>query len=227
MMRELRLAHCLGLAAFALGTLASGCTSSDGVSGHACIVFDLRNPGLCGELQDVGGLHVVEVASGHDATTDSKGEFSVGLADGATSAVLRIADNRTDRRISIVDVADAPTSDVLAPVIATQLWQVYLDALHVTEDPARATIHIALAGMGEIVGGAGVTGATQVLYNQGDSFVWSSLPPGDQTRAIILLGVPVDTGSAMVSLTSRADKVLFDGSVPVQAGAITWLLVEP
>jgi hypothetical protein len=206
---------------------AAGCTSSDGVSGHACIVFDLRNPGRCGEMQDVGGLHVVEVSSGHDATTDGDGEFRIALPEGAMPGVLRVADNRTDRRISLVDVASAPSGDVLAPVIATQLWQVYLDALHVTEDPTRATIHIALAGMGEIVGGAGAAGATQVLYNQGDSFIWNALPPGDQTRAVLLIGVPVDTGSATVSLTSRADKVLFDGPVPVQAGAITWLAVEP
>lgn len=214
-------------AAGVLAMLAGACTGSDGVSGHACIVFDLRNPGRCGEMQDVGGLHVVEVASGHDATTDGNGGFRIPLPEGSSGGVLRVADNRTDRRISLVDLASAPSDNVLAPVIATQLWKVYLDALHVTEDPTRATIHIALAGQGEIVGGAGAAGVAQVLYNQGDSFVWNTLPPGDQTRAVLLVNVPADTGSATVSLTSRADKVLFDGSVPVQAGAITWLLVEP
>src|ERR1044071_3186122 len=83
-----------------LAMLAGACTGSDGVSGHACIVFDLRNPGRCGEMQDVGGLHVVEVASGHDATTDGNGEFRISLPEGSSGGVLRVADNRTDRRIS-------------------------------------------------------------------------------------------------------------------------------
>jgi hypothetical protein len=221
-MLELRFAAIAAVAA-----VAAACAGRD-VTGHACIAFDLRNPGLCGEMQDVGGLRVVEVGSGQHTMTDGDGEFSIAIPEHATTAVLRVADDREDRRTTLVDVPVAPADDVLAPVIATTLWNVYLAALHVPpEDPSRATVHVSLPPPGELLGSVQVAGATQLLYNQGEPFIWAELPPGDQTPAIMAFGVPVDAGTAMVSVVSRSDQVLYNAEVPVQAGAITWVRVEP
>jgi hypothetical protein len=190
-------------------------------------VFDLRNPGRCGALQDVGGLSVVEVESGQRTTTDHDGGFVVDLPGGATSAVLRVADDREDRRTSMVGIDQMPSTDVLAPVVTTTLWTTYLAALHAPpDDPALATVHVSLPPPGIAVGSASVAGATQLIYNQGDPFIWALQPPGDATPAILAFGVPADSGTAMVTVISRADKMLYSAAVPVQPGAITWVRVE-
>jgi hypothetical protein len=197
------------------------------VSGHACIVLDLRNPGLCGAMQLVGGLRVVEVASGNQTTTDDAGNFSVAIPAHATSAVLRIAEGADNRRTSLVGVPAAPADDVLTPVVTTTLWDTYLTALHITEDPALATIHLSFPYPGAVIGSMSVAGAAQILYDQGEPFDWAAMPPGDQTIAIMALGVPVDTGTATINVVTRTDGVLFNADVPVEAGAITWVHVEP
>ena len=209
----------------AIAAVACGCVGHD-VTGHACIVFDLRNPGRCGAAQDVGGLSVVEVASGQHTVTDFGGGFSVDLPEGATSAVLRVADDRADRRTSLVGVDEMPSDDVLAPVITTTLWTTYLAALHVPpDDPSLATVHVSLPLPGIAVGSAAIAGATQIIYNQGEPFIWAPQPPGDETPAVMAFGVPADGGTAMVTVISRADQMLYNAPVPVQAGAITWVRV--
>jgi hypothetical protein len=210
----------------ALCAIVSGCVERGGMTGHACIVFDIRNTALCGARQDVGGLRVVEVMSGEHTTTDESGVFNVALPEGATRAVLRLAEDRADRRTSLVGVDVAQPDDVLAPVVTTALWGTYLAALHVVEAPATATVHVSLAPLpGIAVGGVEVAGASQILYNQGEAFIWNEQPPGDQTPAILAFGVPVDAGTAMVNVISRTDEVLYNGAVPVQAGAITWVRI--
>jgi hypothetical protein len=209
-----------------LGALGAGCVERPGVTGRACIVFDIRNTGLCGARQEVSGLDIVEVTSGERTTTNDSGEFSIAIPDGATRAALRVADDRTDRRISMIGVDVAPSDDVLAPVITPTLWNTYLAALRVVEEPSTATVHVSLSPLpGIAVGGVEVAGASQILYNQGEPFFWSELPPGDQTPAVLAFGVPVGDGTAMVNVISRTDEVLYDGPVPVQAGAITWVRI--
>jgi hypothetical protein len=217
----------LPIAMAMLGALAGGCVADEpGLTGHACIVIDPRNPALCGAQQDVGGLRVVEVTSGQETTTDGSGRFSVAIAEGTTRAVLRLADDRTDRRVSLIGVDVAPSSDVLAPVVTTVLWSTYLNALHVADDPATASVHVALSPLpGIAVGGVEVAGATQILYNQGEPFVWNEQPPGDQTPAVLAFGIPGSAGTAMVNVISRTDEVLYNGPVPVQAGAVTWVRI--
>lgn len=216
----------LPIISIALLAIGAGCVDG-GMTGHACIVFDIRNPGRCAAMQDVAGLSVVEVASGQRTKTDDKGGFSIAFPDGATSAVLRVADDRDDRRTSLVGVDAAAMDDVLTPVITTTLWNTYLAALHVPpEDPATAAVHVALSPLpGIAVGGVEIAGATQILYCQGEPFIWNEQPPGDQTPAIMAFGVPADTGTAMVNVISRTDEVLYNGPVPVQPGAITWLRI--
>jgi hypothetical protein len=202
-----------------------GCTSPS-VAGRACIVLDLRNPDQCGARQDVGGLRVEEVGSGHQATTDGDGRFRVDLPEDAAGAVLRVAADRADRRTSLIGVPDAPAEDVLAPVITTVLWSTYLAALGVTEDPSRATLHVSFPPPGVFLGGAQVAGATQILYNQGEPFVWGPQPPADQTIGFLALGVPADAGAAMVHVVSISDQVLHSAAEPVEPGAITWVQVK-
>jgi len=217
----------LSIAIVALGASAAGCVDRSGVAGHACIVFDIRNTALCGAKQDIGGLSVVEVMGGERTTTDADGGFSVAIPDGATRAVLRVAEDRTDRRISLIGVDVAPTDDVLAPVITTTLWTTYLTALHVEDKPTTATVHVSLSPLpGIAVGGVEVAGASTILYNQGEAFIWNEQPPGDQTPAVMAFGVPVESGTAMVNVISRTDEVLYNGPVPVQAGAITWVRIQ-
>jgi len=217
----------LSIAIAALGAVAPGCVADRaGVAGRVCIVVDIRNTALCGAAQEVGGLSVVEVMGGEHTTTDAKGGFNVAIPDGATRAVLRVADDRTDRRISLIGVDVAPSKDVLAPVITPNLWTTYLNALHVVDEPTTATVHVALSPMpGIAVGGVEVAGAEQILYNQGEAFIWNEQPPGDQTPAVLAFGVPVAAGTAMVNVISRTDEVLYNGPVPVQAGAITWVRI--
>jgi hypothetical protein len=220
------------VARFAIATftaLACGCVGGTGhdVAGRACIVLDIRNPGLCGALQIVDGLRVEEVASGRHTTTSADGYFSVAIPAQATSAVLRVAEGTEDRRITLVGVPAVPSEGVLTPVITSALWGTYLTALHVSDDPATATIHVSFPYPGAIIGSAGVTGATQLLYDQGQAFDWQPMPPGDQTIAFMAFGVPVDTGTATINVVTRTDGVLFNADVPVEAGAITWVHVEP
>lgn len=216
----------IGLRIVVIAAVASGCVGHD-VIGHACIVFDLRNPARCGAQQDVGGLSVVDVESGQRTTTDHDGGFVVDLPDGATSAVLRVADDRDDRRTSMIGVDAMPSDDVLTPVITTTLWTTYLAALHTPpDDPTLAVVHVALPLPGIAVGSASVAGATHLIYNQGEPFVWALQPPGDETPAIIAFGVPADSGTAMVTVISRTDQLLYSAPVPVQPGAITWVRVE-
>jgi hypothetical protein len=40
-------------------------------------------------------------------------------------------------------------------------------------------------------------------------------------------GVPVGAGTATLDVRSRTDEVLYNADVPVEAGAITWVHVEP
>lgn len=221
------------VARFAIATLtalACGCVGGTGhdVAGHACIVLDMRNPGLCGALQVVDGLRVEEVASGRHTTTSPDGYFSVAIPAKTTSAVLRVAEGADDRHITLVGVPSVPVEGVLAPIITNTLWGTYLTALHVPpEDPATATIHVSFPYPGAIIGSADATGATQLLYNQGQAFDWGPMPPGDQTIAFMAFGVPVDAGTATINVVSRTDAVIFNADVPVEAGAITWLHVEP
>lgn len=216
----------LPIVAIAHLAIGAGCVDG-GVSGHACIVFDIRNTAQCGARQDVGGLSVVEVTSGKRTTTDDKGGFSIAFPDGATSAVLRVAGDRDDRRPTLVAVDAAAMDDVLTPVITTTLWNTYLTALHVPpEDPATAAVHVALSPLpGIAVGGVEIAGATQILYCQGEPFIWNEQPPGDQTPAIMAFGIPTAAGAAKVTVISRTDEVLFDAPVPVQPGAITWVRI--
>jgi len=208
-----------------LAAVTWGCTTGPEVAGHVCIVFDIRNPGQCGAMQLVAGLRVVEVESANHTTTDGNGNFSVAIPARATSAVLRIAEDRADRRTSIVGVDVATAGEVLTPVITTTLWNTYLTALHLSEDPALATIHVAFPSPGAYVGSAQVDGAAQLIFNQGEAFAWANTPPGDQTIVLMALGVAADTGTAMVKVVSRSDEVLYNAPVPVQAGAITWLQI--
>jgi hypothetical protein len=63
------------------------------------------------------------------------------------------------------------------------------------------------------------------------------MPPGDQTIALVALGVPTDAGSAlgiptdagsvMLNAVLCTDQVIFNAPVPVQAGAITWVYFDP
>jgi hypothetical protein len=213
------------LVVLVVAALACGCSSGPEVSGHACIVFDIRNTSECGAMQSVDGLRVVEVDSGHETTTDGDGHFSVPIPAHTTSAVLRIAEGRDDRRTSLVPVDVATTEDVLTPVITTALWSTYLTALHVPDDPALATIHVSFALPGAYVATAQVDGATQLLFDQGASFVWATMPPGDRSLVLLATGVAVDTGTARLKVMSRADEILYDAPVPVAAGAITWVQV--
>jgi len=211
----------------ALAAIACGCAGPD-VTGHACIVFDIRNPGLCAAAQDVGGLSVLEAESGTHTTTDADGAFVMNVPEGISSPVLRVAYDRDDRRTSLIDLDSTASGDVLTPVITTALWATYRTALHASgDDAALATVHVSLGLPGIAVGSLAVAGATQILYNQGDAFNWQVQPPGDQSPAILAFGVPPDQGTVTVRLISRTDKVLFDGEVPVEPGAITWLRVEP
>ena len=206
---------------------APACVSHD-VSGHACIVLDIRKPGLCGAMQIVDGLSVVDLESGHRTQTDSDGNFSVPLPEHARSAVLQIAEGRPDRITSVVGVPDAPADDVLVPVITTTLWTTYLTGIHVPpQDPSTATIHVSFPFPGVYLGGAQIEGAAQVIYDQGDAFNWGPTPPGDQTIALMALGVPTDAGSVMLNAVLRTDQVIFNAPVPVQAGAITWVYIDP
>jgi hypothetical protein len=210
--------------------LASGCVGNNvhSVVGHACIVLDIRKPGLCGAMQLVDGLPVVEVASGNHTMTDAGGEFAVAIPKQSTSAVLRVAAGVDDRRTSLVGVPSIPADDVLTPVITGTLWGTYLTALHVPpEDPATATLHVSFPFPGTVIGSAEVPGATQVLYDQGEAFDWAPTPPGDQTIAFMAFGVPVDTGSVMLKVVSRSDEAIFNAEVPVEAGAITWVVIAP
>jgi hypothetical protein len=213
------------IATAALCAIGAGCVERD-MTGHACIMFDIRNTALCGARQDVGGLRVVEVMGGARTTTDDSGVFNVAIPEAATHAVLRLAEDRTDRRTSLVGVDVAASDDVLAPVVTTTLWDTYLAALHVVDDPSTATVHVSLSPLpGIAVGGVEVAGAAQILYNQGEAFIWNELPPGDQTPAVLAFGVPAGDGTARVNVISRTDEVLYDGPVPVQAGAITWVRI--
>jgi hypothetical protein len=218
------------LTRFVVGVIAAltcGCVSARDVSGHACIVLDIRNPGLCGAMQLVGGLRVVEVASGNHTTTDDAGNFSVAIPTHATSAVLRIAEDADNRRTSLVGVPAAPAYDVLTPVVTATLWDTYLTALHITEDPSLATVHVSFPYPGAVIGSIDVAGAAQVLYDQGEPFDWAPMPPGDQTIAVMALGVAVDAGTAAVKVVTRTDEVIYSADVPVEAGAITWVAVVP
>ena len=216
----------LAITVFAAATC--GCVGGRDVSGHACIALDLRNPGLCGAMQIVNDLPVVEVESGNHTTTSPDGYFSVAIPERATSAVLRVAGGLGARRTSLVGVPVAPAEDVLTPVITPTLWDTYLTALHAPPyDPLLASIHISFTSPGGVVASASVTGATQLLYCQGQSFDWGPQPPGDKTIALMAYGVPVDAGTARLNVRSRTDEVLYDADVPVEAGAITWVHVEP
>jgi hypothetical protein len=167
--------------------LACGCVgnTAHSVVGHACIVLDIRNPGLCGAMQLVDGLPVVGVPS-------------------------------------------IPADDVLTPVITGTLWGTYLTALHLPpEDPATATIHVSFPYPGTVIGSAEVPGAAQLIYDQGEAFDWGPTPPGDQTIAFMAFGVPVDTGSVSLKVVSRTDEAIFSADVPVEAGAITWVVIAP
>jgi hypothetical protein len=218
------------LAIVTVTALACGCVSGTGhdVAGRVCIVLDIRNPGLCGALQLVDGLRVEEIASGRHTTTSPDGYFSVAIPAKTTSAVLRVTADSNDRRTTLVSVPSVPAEGVLAPIITDTLWGTYLTALHVpAEDPATAAFHVSFPYPGALIGSAGVTGATLLLYDQGQAFDWLTMPPGDQTIAFLAFGVPADTGTATIKVVSRTDEVLFEGDVPVEAGATTWLHVEP
>lgn len=216
------------LAITTFAAVTCGCAGGPDVNGHACIVLDLRNPGLCGAMQLVDGLPVVEVASGNRTTTSPDGYFSVAIPARATSAVLRVAEGIDQRRTSLVGVAMAPADGVLTPVITNTLWDTYLAALHAPPyDPSVAAVHVAFTAPGGGVASASVAGAAQLLYCQGQPFDWAPQPPGDQTIAFMALGVPVGTGTATVHVRSRNDEVIYSADVPVEAGAITWVHVDP
>jgi len=197
------------------------------VTGHACVVFDLRVPDECGAMQVVGGLTVAEASSQRETTTDDDGQFVLALPTDATSAVLEIAADSADRRTSVVSVPVLPASDVLTPVITKTLWATYLTSLGVADDPSTATIHVSFKRPGEFVGNAEVTGATQLLFNQGAAFDWQPFPPFDQTVDFMAFGIPAGSSTVRVTILSRADAPIYDDDVPVQAGAITWLHVGP
>lgn len=203
-----------------LVTLACGACSSSApeVAGHACIVIDLRNPDQCGPMADVEGLDVVELTSGARTTTDAGGEFAIPFDE--STAILRVAEGRTDRRTSLVKV-DAP-ADVVVPVITGLVWNTHLTALGLIDDPERATIHLAFPPPAAVIGTASVPGAL-VVFNQGEPFTWARQPPTDETYALMALGVPVDTGTATISVYSLENQVLFSAEVPVEAGVITWV----
>ena len=216
------------VAALAAAACAAGCAadSPPHVSGHACVVFDLRIPDECGAMQPVGGLSIVEVDSQRTATTDDAGLFDLTLPDSGTSAVLRIGDH-SNWRPSLVGVPELPAQDVLAPVITSTLWGTYVSALHAPDDPTMAAVHVSFKRPGEYVATAEVAGAAQLLYNQGAPFDWKPTPPGGQTVDFIAFAVPIGNGTAHVTIHSQSDTTLFDGDVPVAPGAITWLHVGP
>jgi hypothetical protein len=216
------------LAFSTFAAVTCGCVGGRNVNGHACIALDLRNPGLCAAMQIVDGLPVVEVESGSHTTTSPDGYFSVAIPAHATSAVLRIAAGIADRRTSLIAVPVAPADGILTPVITPTLWDTYLTALHAPPyDPSLASIHVSFTAPGGVVASASVAGAAQLLYCQGQPFEWLPQPPGDKTIALMAFGVPVDTATAALSVRSRSDEVLFDAEVPVEAGAITWVHLEP
>src|SRR5689334_19969419 len=159
-----------GARAVVLAALACGCASPD-LTGHACIVFDIRNPGRCAAAQDVGGLSVLEAESGAHTTTDANGVSAMQVPERVASPVLRVAYDRDDRRTSLIGLDSTPSGDVLTPVITTTLWETYRAALHAPPDDATlAAVHVSLGLPGIAVGSIAVAGATQVLYNQGDAF---------------------------------------------------------
>lgn len=213
-----------GIVALAATTL--GCTETGpSIDGRACIVLDLRNPAQCGARQDVGGLHVVELTTGASTETNNDGKFSVDIPETATRATLRIAEGRTDRVPSVVGVPEAPADGVLAPVITTTLWDIYLTQLRVVPDPSQGIIHVAFPAPGVVIGSARITGATQVLFNQGEPFIWGPSPPSDQIIAIMGFGVPAGT-DATINIITASDQV-YTVAAPVEAGAISWVRFVP
>lgn len=219
------LRHVLLVGALGIAVAAGACVGEPRVTGHACVVFDLRIPDECAAMQLVGGLSIVDTASHRRATTDDAGQFDLALPADALTSVLDLTGD--DRRTSVVAVPDVPATDVLTPVITTTLWSTYLAALGISDDPSLAAIHVSFKRPGEYVATAQVAGAARILFNQGAAFDWQPMPPGDQTVDFIAFGVPTAAATARVTITARDDSTIYNDDVPVQAGAITWLHVGP
>lgn len=215
------------LSLLVLASLAACASDSPEVAGRACFVLDLRRPHTCPVAQLVEGLQVHELVTDVTVSADADGRFHIPVTDATTQAVLRVAEDRTDVRTTLVGVDVAMQTDLVTPLITNVLWQSYIDGAHLPpDDPTTATIHVAFPPPGSNVASVQVEGATSIYFNQGDSYVWDVMPPGDQTVVFLALGVPVTTGTAHVTILNRDDTTRTIDT-PVEAGAISWVYLDP
>lgn len=190
------------------------------VTGRVCIVVDLRYPRECPGGQDVSGFTVEELGTGLQTVTEADGAFRIETPEDLSLAVLRVAQGRTDRRMGIVSV-DPQRDEIVVPVIATPVWTSYVTTMGGTDDPTRAALHASYPPPGAIIAVASVPDANQVFYNQGNAFAWAPTPPGDQTVAILALGLA--TQSASITITGVDDSQHVVSDLPLEANAITWV----
>ncbi len=202
-----------------------GSTGFDaGIAGELCDVVDVRNPVAC-TVRAPSGIEVSVVGSSASALTDAMGEFE--LVGSEPGAILKIAGDQT--RTARVPADMWQGGSVRAPRVTQARWDALIGDIDGTEPDGTASIalYIIRTGSGEPVAGASVAvaGVDQVFYDDASVVGWTPGGATGTSGAVLLLSVPAELGQVSVTgaVGGGAD---FEGSVPVEAGVLTWARIE-
>jgi hypothetical protein len=202
---------------------AGGSDGGDGaINGLVCVVSDLRSPDACPAVAARIGVSVKAGAA--TAVSGDDGRFTI-AASGAV-AVLDLADGSATLERSVVPVAVGP-SLVHTPVILEADFADVLTSLDQAVPDGGGTVVVYVQdGTGPAAGVAfdAATGSSIApYYDDGAALQWRQ--GGGTGLAGVALFVDVPAGSATLTGTAPDQRVARVSSVPVIAGAITFVRV--
>ena len=199
------------------------------ITGLVCPVLDLRFPTSCDPLQDPAGIDVLDLSSQAVGLADSSGAFSVSSNDPA-NATLVVAGEDATRRPSVLSTAlFGGSATVVAPVMLLDDHDQLTASLGVIEPNDTASIALYAQENGVPVPGVNVVapaGSINTFYDADDPTVWDPIGPTQTRGAVLMFGVPLESGLTDFTVIRPDQTVLNVQDVPVQSESTTVVRVE-
>lgn len=195
------------------------------ITGHLCLVNDLRYPSTCAEGADLANVPLV--IGGVATESTATGTFAVAAAGGEQLQILvGQGDIRYRASLSVAPLIDGSAAELSIPIVSAQTWQSLLSTVGVAEPDDTATLLTYISNaQGEPVVGANIlppTGTNTLPLYAGDSGRndWDVGRATNDSGAVLVIGIPSDAETTKFTVFSTATS--YDQNVPVAADALTF-----